>query len=105
MYVCFILLSCYIILHLFCIDLGSFKGGWISQYADANQFLQIDLGKVTKVTRIATQGRYDAGWWTKTYTLAYSVDGGTFMLYNNGQVRDTSYPAIAKPLLCQADPI
>jgi len=67
--------------------LGSFKGGWISQYADANQYLQIDLGKVTKVTRIATQGRYDAGWWSKTYTLEYSEDGGTFKTYaNNGEV-------------------
>ncbi|KAL9955596.1 hypothetical protein ACROYT_G036938 [Oculina patagonica] len=65
---------------------GSFGGGWISQYKDANQYLQIDLGKVTKVTRLATQGRYDAGWWTKTYTLDYSVDGGTFKPYNNGQV-------------------
>ncbi|XP_078346313.1 uncharacterized protein LOC144631689 isoform X2 [Oculina patagonica] len=65
---------------------GSFQGGWISQYNDANQYLQIDLGKVTKVTGIATQGRYNAGWWTKTYTLDYSVDGGTFKKYNNGQV-------------------
>ena len=85
------------ILYIFCNDLGSFQGGWISQYKDTNQFLQIDLGKVTKVTRIATQGRYDAGWWSKTYTLAYSVDGRTFMLYNNGQVRDFSYPVTVKP--------
>ena len=69
------------------IILGSFQGGWVSQYADANQFLQIDLGNVTKVTRIATQGRDDAGWWSKTYTLEYSEeDGGIFKQYNNGQV-------------------
>ena len=61
--------------------LGSFNGGWISQYADANQFFQIDLGSVTKVTRIATQGRDDAGWWTKTYSIDYSVDEGTFQPY------------------------
>lgn len=67
--------------------LGSFGGGWISQYQDANQFLQIDLGKVTKVTRFATQGRYDAGWWSTSYTLDYSVDGATFKSYNNGQVK------------------
>ena len=66
--------------------LGNFQGGWASQYRDANQFLQIDLGKVTKVTRIATQGRSDAGWWSKTYTLDYSEDGGAFKPYNNGQV-------------------
>lgn len=66
--------------------LGSFQGGWISQYKDSKQFLQIDLQKVTKVTRIATQGRYNAGWWTKSYTLEYSVHGGEFLQYNNGQV-------------------
>ena len=92
-------------LYIFCNDLGSFQGGWISQYADTNQFLQINLGKVTKVTRIATQGRYDAGWWSKTYTLAYSVDGGTFMLYNNGQVRDFSDPVTVKPAPYQEDHI
>ena len=60
---------------------GSFNGGWISQYADANQFFQIDLGSVTKVTRIATQGRDDAGWWTKTYSIDYGVEEGTFQPY------------------------
>ena len=65
---------------------GSFNGGWVSQYGGADQFLQIDLGNVTKVTRIATQGRYDAGWWTKTYTLSYSNDGAAFTAYKNGQV-------------------
>ncbi len=52
----------------------------------ANQFLQIDLENVTKVTRIATQGQSDASRWTKTYTLDYSEHGGTFISYNNGQV-------------------
>lgn len=66
--------------------LGSFQGGWVSQYKDDKQFLQIDLQNVTKVTRIATQGRYDAGWWTKAYTLEYSVHGGEFLSYNDGQV-------------------
>ena len=65
---------------------GSFNGGWASQYGDAYQFLQIDLGNVTKVTRIATQGRYDAGWWTTTYTLSYSNDGAAFTAYKNGEV-------------------
>ena len=65
---------------------GSLNGGWISQYQDAYQFLQIDLGKVTKITRIAIQGRYDAGWWTKTFTLSYSNDGATFIEYKNGEV-------------------
>ncbi len=54
---------------------------------NAYQFLQIDLENVTKVTRIATQGRSDASQWTKTYTLDYSEDGTTFIQYNSGQVK------------------
>jgi len=65
---------------------GSYGGGWISQYADDKQFLQIDLGKVAKVTRIAHQGRADAGWWTKSYTLSFSNDGATFTSYKNSEV-------------------
>lgn len=63
------------------VSLGIFPGGWISQYRDANQFLQIDLGHVTKVTGISIQGRYDAASWTKTFTLSYSNDGATFKEY------------------------
>ena len=65
---------------------GNYYGGWCSQYADTKQFLQIDLGQVTKVTRIAHQGRSDAGWWTKTYTLSYSNDGANFTSYKNDEV-------------------
>ncbi|XP_068680517.1 uncharacterized protein, partial [Montipora foliosa] len=65
---------------------GNYYGGWCSQYADTKQFLQIDLGQVTKVTRIAHQGRSDAGWWTKTYTLSFSNDGAVFSSYKNGEI-------------------
>ena len=64
---------------------GSYYGGWASKHADVGQWLQIDLGKVTKVTRIATQGRYDANWWVTKYTLSYS-SGGPFKFYKNGEV-------------------
>ena len=64
---------------------GSYYGGWASKHADVGQWLQIDLGKITKVTRIATQGRYDASWWVTKYSLTYS-DGGQFQSYKNGEV-------------------
>ena len=63
---------------------GSYGGGWAAQYNDANQFLQFDLGKVTKLTAIATQGRSDANWMVTSYTLAYSVNGGSFTPYGGG---------------------
>lgn len=64
---------------------GSYYGGWASKHADVGQWLQIDLGKTAKITRIATQGRYDANWWVTKYRLTYS-DGGIFKSYKNGQV-------------------
>ena len=73
---------------------GSYYGGWSPSTSNANrgQFLQIDLGQNVKVTRIATQGRYNVGWWTKTYTLSYRIQGGsTFDSYNNGQVNSNYY--------------
>ena len=75
-----------ILINKWFVSLGSYQGGWISQYTDANQWLMVDLGKVTKVTRLATQGRSDAGWWSKSYSLEYSEDGGVFKPYKNGQV-------------------
>ena len=64
---------------------GSYYGGWASNHVDVGQWLQIDLGKTTKVTRIATQGREDDNWWVTKYTLTYS-DGGRFKSYKNGTV-------------------
>ena len=63
---------------------GSYGGGWAAQYNDVNQFLQFDLGRELKVTAVATQGRSDANWMVTSYTLAYSVDGGSFTPYGEG---------------------
>lgn len=73
---------------------GSYGGGWAAQYKDVDQFLQFDLGKVIKVTAVATQGRSDADWMVTSYTLAYSVDGGSFTPYGegDGQARDIFLP-------------
>ena len=74
---------------------GSYGAGWAAQYNDAKQFLQFDLGKVAKVTAVATQGRSDANWMVTSYTLAYSVDGGSFTPYGEGDGQ-----ARISPLLC-----
>ena len=66
---------------------GSYAGAWIPKYQDLGQWIQVDLGKITKITRIATQGRQDASHWVKSYSLTYSVEGGPFLLYNNKQVK------------------
>ena len=70
---------------IYLFPLGSYEGGWLAQYNDLLQFLQIDLGNVTMVTAIATQGHSTKTWWVKTYTLEYGHEDGNFTAYKNGQ--------------------
>ena len=57
-------------------------GSWIAKHANADQWLQIDLGiQFTIVTRVATQGRNGHDRWVKMYRLQYSNDGVTFYSY------------------------
>ena len=65
---------------------GSFIGGWSPKSSNQGEWIQFDLGKNTKVTRMATQGRDNANWWTTSYSLSYRVDGGSYETYSNGQV-------------------
>ena len=57
------------------------NGAWIPKSQDRLQWLQVDFGVETQVTRIATQGRQDAAHWVKKYTLRYSTDGSYFKQY------------------------
>ena len=67
---------------------GSYGGGWVSQYNDKMQFLQIDLGHVAMVTGVATQGNDLSAYWVTKYTLDYGIEDGNFTTYNNGQVSE-----------------
>ena len=64
---------------------GSARGGWIAKYNNRHQFLQVDLGTTSRVKRIATQARYDANQWVKSYTLSYSNNGVRFIPYRHGK--------------------
>ncbi|XP_031570382.1 EGF-like repeat and discoidin I-like domain-containing protein 3 [Actinia tenebrosa] len=53
---------------------------WSPKVHDSNPWLQVDLGKVTMVSCIATQGtRF--GDWTKTYSLQYGLNSSSFEDY------------------------
>ena len=65
---------------------GSFIGAWVPKTQDVGQFIEVDLGKITKITRLATRGRQDASQWVKSYRITYSVEGGPFLPYNDHQV-------------------
>lgn len=67
------------------------RGAWSSLTNDANQWLQIDVGKIRNVTHIATQGRnsYSPFQYVTKYKVQYSNDGLTFQFYKkDGQPSD-----------------
>ena len=72
------------------------SGGWVSSTADANQWMRIDLSEQqTRITRVATQGRFDFANWVTKYKLQYSNDGMAFQYYreegqNNEKVKKKS---------------
>ena len=57
-------------------------GAWSSRYKNVFQWLQVNLGQVSKVVAVATQGRYDANQWVKKYEISYSLHGSKFKFYS-----------------------
>ncbi|XP_068717618.1 uncharacterized protein [Montipora capricornis] len=60
---------------------GHKRGAWSAKYNDIGQFIQVDIGKVVKITKVLTQGRSDSDQWVKTYWLSYSLNGGYYQAY------------------------
>ena len=56
-------------------------GAWSPSLLDLEQWLQVDLGKITVVTKIATQGGGEASQWVTEYQVSYSFDGDQFKFY------------------------
>ena len=59
------------------------RGSWVSATNDLNQWYQVDLGKITTVTHVATQGRNS---WSPVqivtkYMMQFSDDGSSFLFY------------------------
>ncbi|XP_078353422.1 uncharacterized protein LOC144638115 isoform X2 [Oculina patagonica] len=68
---------------------GTKRGGWVSRHRNVNQYLQVDLGIVNTVMKVASQGRADYPQMVTKYKLEYSLDGTTFQAYREtGQVED-----------------
>ena len=64
---------------------GQTRGGWVAKYRNTRQWLQVDLGTVSIVKRIATQARYDANQWVTSYTVSYSNNGVRFYPYKQAR--------------------
>ena len=60
---------------------GSKYLAWSARENDHHQWLQIDFGSSTKITRLATQGRNGFNKWVTKYNLSYSDDGVHFHFY------------------------
>ena len=63
---------------------------WCARYNNHNQWLKFDLGRVTKVTGVALQGRSNAHQWVTRYLLYFSQDNVHWSVYrykSNDKVR------------------
>ena len=63
---------------------GRLGGAWCVRRNDHNQYLQIDLRRPTRISKVTTQGRYDANQFVRTYRLLYSQNGNTFKPIKEG---------------------
>ena len=64
------------------------SGSWSALTNEVGQWLQIDLGKETVVSKIATQGRPGLTQWVSSYKLLLSLDGVNWNEYqSNGSAK------------------
>ena len=60
---------------------GRYIGAWCPKHRNHNQWIKVDFRRLMKITKIATQGRYDAGHWVTSYYLSSSVDNVHWAIY------------------------
>ena len=71
---------------------GRSGGSWYVKRNDKRQWLKIDFGGLTRVWRIATQGRQNADQWVTSYYVSHSVKGFRFVTYKeNGRTKVGAY--------------
>jgi hypothetical protein len=58
---------------------GARVGAWCAKYNNRYQWLQVDLGRPSRISRIFTQGRQDYGQWVTKFKVKYSQDGIRFV--------------------------
>nr|XP_057947216.1 contactin-associated protein-like 4 [Doryrhamphus excisus] len=56
-------------------------GGWSPLISDSYQWLEVDLGQRTRITAVATQGRYGSSDWLTSYLLMFSDTGHNWKQY------------------------
>ena len=73
------------------------RGAWAARHNNAFQWFQMRLLESTRITAVATQGRYETNQWVKSYELAYSHNGVKFIFYKSrGKVKVRSPVTVRK---------
>lgn len=57
---------------------GGKTGAWSAKTNDLKQWIQVNFHELTRVTKVAIQGRQDYGQWVTAFKLSYSLDGNHF---------------------------
>ena len=81
------------------------SGAWVVRIIDLSQWIQVDVGRQrTRITRIATQGRYNYRQWVTKYSLQVSNDGENFQYYKEQDqtTNKVPYNSENKPLCLKA---
>ena len=59
-------------------------GVWCPLHSNSNEWLKIDLGTLTTVTKVATQGGQRSHHWVKRYSISYSINDEHWTYYSEG---------------------
>ncbi|XP_048590614.1 lactadherin isoform X2 [Nematostella vectensis] len=66
---------------------GQHIGAWAAKYNQKGEYLEVDLGQVTWITHVATQGRPKGTGsihWVTEYSVEYSLKGDQWQSYQDG---------------------
>ena len=63
------------------VAVSSKAGAWCPNNKNDQQWLKIDLGVLTTVTKVATQGRQDSSQWVTSYFISYSINNSYWANY------------------------
>ena len=56
-------------------------GSWLPLAPLNGQWIEVDLGSISMVTKMATQGSHNQAYWVTQYMVSYSFDGGYNRFY------------------------
>jgi len=71
---------------------GELMGAWVPLQSDENQWLEVDLGKATRLVKIASQGEAgESSRHVKQFSVSYSLSGEQFTVYTEESTEKVSY--------------